>query len=81
MMYAGVVFFAAAMSRSMNVATGTRAWLLLSPEDTLAVVTDALFRRQVAPAVPVALAALMIAALAGASMVVLERRVRAVEVV
>jgi ABC-2 type transport system permease protein len=81
MLYAGIVFFAAALARSMNVATGTRGWLLLSPQDALGVITDALFRRQGPAPVPIVFAVLAVAAIVAISIAVLERRVRAVEVV
>jgi ABC-2 type transport system permease protein len=81
MLYAGIVFFMAAMARALTVATGTRAWSLISPEDTLGFVTDAIFRRSVPESVPIPLAVLVIAVTFGLSIIVLERRVRAVEIV
>ena len=81
MLYAGIVLFAAAMDRALRVATGSRAWAWVSPQDTLAVVTDAIFGMSREPALPVALAVALVAALVAVSIAVLERRVRAVEVV
>jgi ABC-2 type transport system permease protein len=81
MLYAGIVFFMAAMARALSVSTGARAWFLISPEDTLGFVTVAIFRRAVPPGVPIPLAVVVIAVLFAASIVVLERRVRAVEIV
>ena len=81
MLYAGIVFFAAAMGQALRATTGSRAWAWVSPQDTLAVVTDAMFGVSREPALPVALAAALVAGLIAVSLVVLERRVRAVEVV
>ena len=91
MMYAGIVFFLAALARALTVATGgyaaggtirsARAWSLISPEDTLGFVTDAIFRRGVPPGVSIPLAVAVLVALFAVSVLVLERRVRAVEIV
>jgi len=81
MLYAGIVFFMAAMARALTVSTGARVWFLISPEDTLGFVTDAIFRRAVPPGVPIPLAVAVIVVLFAASIVVLERSVRAVEIV
>lgn len=80
-MYAGLVFFTAAMCQALRTITGSRAWAVLSPEDTLDVIADAIFRVRGQPAIPVPLAVLSVAVLIGASMWILERRVRGVEVV
>jgi ABC-2 type transport system permease protein len=81
MLYAGIVFFAAAMDQALRAATGSRAWVWVSPQDTLAVVTDAIFGVSAQPALPVPLAIGLVGALMLLSILVLERRVRAVEVV
>jgi len=81
MLYAGIIFFAAAMSQALRVATGSRGWAWVSPQDTLAVLTDAIFGTPTEPALPVALAVALVAVLIGVSIAVLERRIRAVEVV
>jgi ABC-2 type transport system permease protein len=80
-MYAGLIFFTAAMYQVLRAITGSRAWAALSPGDMMDVVADAVFRIRANPPVPVAVAALVILLLIVASFLVLERRVRAVEVV
>lgn len=79
-MYTGVVFFTAAMYQALQRITG-RSWAWLSPQDTLDVIADAIFRIQRPPAIPVPVAFLAVAVLIGASIWILERRVRGVEVV
>jgi hypothetical protein len=69
------------MARALTVSTGARVWFLISPEDTLGFVTDAIFRRAAPPGVPIPLAVAVIVVLFAASIVVLERSVRAVEIV
>lgn len=81
MLYAGIVFFAAAMAQALRVTTGSRVWAWVSPQETLSVVTDAIFGMSGEPALPVAIAVVLVGALVAASIAVLERRVRAVEVV
>jgi hypothetical protein len=60
---------------------GSRAWAWLSPGDTLDVIADAAFRIGAEPAIPLPAAILAIVATIGVSVLVLERRVRGVEVV
>jgi ABC-type transport system involved in multi-copper enzyme maturation permease subunit len=81
MLYTGIVFFAAAMDQALRAATGSEAWAWVSPQDTLGIVTDAIFGVSRDPALPVAVAVMLVAALIAVSVVVLDRRVRAVEVV
>ena len=81
MMYAGLIFFTAAMYQALRQMTGSRAWALISPEDVLDVVAAVIFRSQGTPAVPLWAALLVIAVLVAASVWTLERRVRGVEVV
>ena len=81
MMYAGLIFFTAAMYQALRGMTGSRAWAVISPEDVLDVVGAVIFRRAGTPAVPMWAALLVIAVLIGASLWILERRVRGVEVV
>jgi len=81
MLYAGLVLFAAALDRVLRVATGNEAWVLVSPQNTLAVVTDAIFGTVSDSAVPVAAALFVLGALMAVSVLILERRVRAVDVV
>jgi ABC-2 type transport system permease protein len=80
-MYAGIIFFTAALYQALRNITGSRAWAALSPGDMLDVVADAVFRVRAQPPVPVPVAVAIIVALIAASIWVLERRVRAVEVV
>ena len=81
MLYALVAVFAGAVGRVLQTATGHAGWVLLSPQNTLAVLTDALFGLSPDSDVPVAIAVFAIAALLGLCAIVLERRVRAVDVV
>lgn len=81
MLYAGIVFFAAAMSQTLRAVTGSAAWAWLSPQDTLAIVTDAIFGTTRAAALPLSVAVALVVMLLACSILVLERRVRAVEAV
>ena len=80
-MYAGLIFFTTAMYQVLRTITGSRAWAAISPGDMMDVLADAIFRIRANPPVPVYVAALVIALLIAASFWVLERRIRAVEVV
>jgi ABC-2 type transport system permease protein len=79
MLYALVTIFAGAVERVLQTATGAAGWVLLSPQNTLLVVTDALFG--VEPEIPLTIALIAIVALLAVCIAVLERRVRAVDVV
>jgi ABC-2 type transport system permease protein len=79
MLYALVTIFAGAVEGVLQTATGAAGWVLLSPQNTLGVVTDALFG--IEPEIPVTIALIAIVALMAACGAVLERRVRAVDVV
>jgi ABC-2 type transport system permease protein len=81
MMYAGLIFFTAAMYQALREMTGSRAWAVISPEDVLDVVAAVVFRSPGTPTIPMWGALLVIAVLIGASLWILERRVRGVEVV
>ncbi len=81
MLYALVVIFAGAVERVLQTATGAAGWVLLSPQNTLVVVTDAVFGIKSETEIPVAVALIAIVVLLGVCVVVLERRVRAVDVV
>lgn len=81
MLYALVAIFAGAIGRVLQTATGHAGWVLLSPQNTLLVLTDALFGIPAESEIPVAIAFVAFAALLGLCVVVLERRVRAVDVV
>ena len=80
-MYAGTIFFTAAMSQALRAITGSRAWAVISPGDMLDVIADATFRVRAQPPVPVSVAVLVVLVLIGVSIWILERRIRAVEVV
>lgn len=80
-MYAGIVFFTAAMYEALTAITGSGAWAWISPEDTLDIIADAIFRVPNPAPMPVPAALLSVALLIAASIWILERRVRGVEVV
>jgi len=80
-LYAGLIFFTAALFNAVRGITG-KAWLLwLSPSDVMEQLGDAIFRLPPRFDMPVWLAAVVVLLLIGGSGWVLERRVRAVEVV
>jgi ABC-2 type transport system permease protein len=79
-MYTGVVFFSAAMYQALRQITG-RSWAWLSPQDTLDVIADAIFRVARPPGIPVPAAFIAVVVLIALSIWILERRVRGVEVV
>jgi ABC-type transport system involved in multi-copper enzyme maturation permease subunit len=81
MMYAGIIFFTSAMNAALTGITGSRSWAWISPENTLDVLADAIFRVSRDPAIPVAAAIVVVVVLIAASTIILERRVRGVEVV
>ncbi len=81
MMYAGALFFTAAMYQALRAITASSAWAVISPRDTMNVIADGIFRIQGPRAVPLYAAVIAVAVLIGASTWVLERRVRGVEVV
>jgi ABC-2 type transport system permease protein len=79
-MYAGLIFFTAAMYQALRGITGTRAWVFISPGDVLDVIGDRIFRStEPENLLPIALVTVVV--LLAASVFVLERRVRGVEVV
>src|SRR5688572_3842744 len=81
MMYAGLIFFTAAMYQALRQMTGSRAWAVISPEDVLDVVAAGVFRSlDGTPALPMWAALLVIVVMIAASLWILERRVRGVEV-
>jgi ABC-2 type transport system permease protein len=80
-MYAGLIFFTAALFNAVRGITG-QTWLAwLSPTDVLEQLGDVIFRLPPRFAMPVWVAVAMVLVLIGGSVWVLERRVRAVEVV
>ena len=79
-MYAGLIFFTAAMYQALRGITGSRAWVFISPGDVLDVIGDRIFRStEPQNLLPIALVTVVV--LLAASVLVLERRVRGVEVV
>ena len=79
-MYAGLIFFTAAMYQALRAMTGSRAWFVISPGDVLDVIGDKIFRSTEPPG-EFAVALVVAAVLLAVSVFVLERRVRGVEVV
>ena len=80
-MYAGLIFFTAALFNAVRGITG-KTWLAwLSPSDVLEQLGDVIFRLPPRFEMPGWAAALVVVALIAGSALVLERRVRAVEVV
>ena len=81
MTFAGLVMFTQALTVVLRQITRSPAWAWLSPEDTLDVLADAIFRTGATPAIPIGAAAAVVLVLIALSVLVLERRVRGVEVV
>jgi ABC-2 type transport system permease protein len=81
MMYAGIIFFTAALYQALRGITTSRTWAFISPEDVLDVIAAVVFRSPGTPAIPMPAALLVVAVLIGASVWILERRIRGVEVV
>ena len=80
-MYAGLIIFTGAIVNAVRGITG-RSWLAwLSPTDALEQLGNAMFRLPPRFDFPLWAAALVVVVLIGGSLLVLERRVRAVEVV
>jgi ABC-type transport system involved in multi-copper enzyme maturation permease subunit len=80
-MYAGLIFFTAAMYQALRAITSSRAWAVISPGDVLDVFADVIFRNRTTLPIPFPVAVVFLVLLLGASVLVLERRVRGVEVV
>ena len=80
-MYAGLVFFTTAMYQALRAITTSRKWAVISPGEMLDVIANAIFRGRADPAVPVYVAVIAIFVIIGLAILVLERRIRAVEVV
>ena len=79
--FTGLFFFTSAMYIALQRITGSTLWALLSPRDLLTVIGDAAFRMPGERALPLWVALLGVAAIIGASVLVLDRRIRGVEVV
>jgi ABC-type transport system involved in multi-copper enzyme maturation permease subunit len=80
-MYAGLIFFTAAMYQALKGITGSTSWAFISPGNVLDVFSTVIFRSPLTPPIPFAAAVATLIALVGASVFVLERRVRGVEVI
>ncbi len=80
-MYAGLMFFTAALSAALRSITGRSAFAWLSPTATLEQLGDIIFRLRPRYDLPAAGAVLVVIVLIALSAVILERRVRGVEVV
>jgi ABC-2 type transport system permease protein len=80
-MYVGVVFFAAAIYEVLLSMTGSTAWAWLSLEDVFDALSAAIFRVPDDAALSLPMALIAVAVLAAASLFILDRRVRAVDVV
>lgn len=80
-LYAALLFFVQAMTGVLRAVTGTTALSWLSLSNSLEQLRDAIFRVPLRYDFPLALALLTIGGVVALSLVVLERRVRGVEVV
>jgi ABC-2 type transport system permease protein len=80
-MYAGLIFFTSSMHQVLRSITGSPAWAAISPGNMVDVFTDWVFRVRAPQPVPIYVAVLVIVGLIAASLWVLERRVRPVEIV
>ena len=79
--FTGLFFFTTAMYQALQRITGSRLWALISPRDMLSVIGDAAFRVPGARALPLWAALLGVTVIIALSILVLERRIRGVEVV
>ena len=80
-MYAGLIFFTGALFQAVRGITGATWLAWLSPTDALEQLGDAIFRLPLRYELPLWVAVLVVIGLIFGSGAVLERRVRAVEVV
>ena len=80
-MYAGVIFFTAAMYQALRGITGSRTWAVISPGEMLDVIANAIFRSQRRAGRPGVRRGHRRAGDDRLSIWILERRVRGVEVV
>jgi ABC-2 type transport system permease protein len=80
-MYAGMFLFTAPMYQALRGITRSRTWVWISPHDTLEVLRTSVFRLPTPPAIPAWAAFVVVVVLVIVSIIVLERRVRGVEVV
>ena len=80
-MYAGVIFFTAAMYQALRGITTSRKWAVISPGEMLDVIASGVFRSKGDTAVPVFVAVIVVFVIIAVAILILERRIRAVEVV
>lgn len=80
-MYAGLILFSSAMYNVLRGITGSSTWAVISPMDVMSRVADAIFRVRSSYSLPVPIALLAVVVIIAGSMLILERRVRGVEVV
>jgi ABC-2 type transport system permease protein len=80
-MYAGLMFFTTAMFQAIRGITGRSSLAWLSPTASLETLGDVIFRLEPRYDMPAAVAILAVIGLIAASALILERRVRGVEVV
>lgn len=80
-LYAGFVFFAAAVYQMLRVITDSGIWAVLSPEDVFDALADALFGTAGASGLPLSAAAAALVTLVAGSTWILARRVRAGDVI
>ncbi|MEZ5283441.1 MAG: hypothetical protein R2712_01270 [Vicinamibacterales bacterium] len=80
-MYAGLMFFTAALFQALRGITGSSAFAWISPGDALEQLGDTIFRLQPRYDLSPALAALTVVLLIAGSMYILSRRVKGVEIV
>ena len=80
-MYAGLMFFTAALFQALRGITGSSAFAWISPNNALDQLGDVIFRIQPRYDLPPAVAALVVLALIAGSGIVLARRVKGVEIV
>ncbi|MCC7243586.1 MAG: hypothetical protein IT180_16810 [Acidobacteria bacterium] len=80
-MYAGLMFFTAALFQALRGITGTSRFAWLSPGDSLEQVGDAIFRLQPRYDLAPSIAAIAVFVIIAGSVVILARRVKGVEIV
>jgi ABC-2 type transport system permease protein len=80
-MYTGAVLFASAVYQVLRGITGTTAWSWVSLEDVFDALAIAIFRAPVNPPLSATAALTAVAAIAAASIFILDRRVRALDAV
>jgi ABC-2 type transport system permease protein len=80
-MYAGLIFFTAALFQAIRGITGKSAFAWMSPTDLLEQLGDVIFRIEPRYDLPPAVAVVAVLVLIGGALFILDRRVRGVEIV